>query len=428
MRRSTKRRIPTLLSAWVLVMLAASPASAVMPIQAPRVVTPGELAGWFVSTGKQPHPRLGISIRGLADHFITEGRAEGVRGDVAFAQSIIETGYFSFPSYGQVSPEDNNYGGLGAVDGGNDPVRFPTPKIGVRAQIQHLRAYAQAGITRDDLAYPLVDTRFDLVTKGSAPNWTDLGNGRWATDPDYATKIRTVFAQVVRWADARRTAIPLSGDWNGDGRDTPGWFKDGLVFLRDRNTAGWSHVFFRYGKAGDVPVVGDWNGDGRDTIGVRRGRAWYLRNSNSTGAPSIAFSYGGVNAVPVVGDWNGDGRDTVGVRRGGIWRLRNRNTAGRAQIRFRFGHETAAAVTGDWDGDGDDTVGVRRGRTWRLRDRNSAGPARVVTQFGDETAMAVTGDWTADGDDDVGATRGVRWSLKNLANEGWVSRSFVYRR
>jgi hypothetical protein len=61
---------------------------------------------------------------------------------------------------------------------------------------------------------------------------------------------------------------------------------------------------FAYGAAGDVPVVGDWNGDGIDTIGVFRNGNFYLRNSNTNGAPDLMFAYGAASDVPVVGTWN----------------------------------------------------------------------------------------------------------------------------
>jgi hypothetical protein len=403
-------------------------ALAATPIKGVRAVTAAELAGWFAATGQQPHDELPVSIRTLAGLFVSEGRAEGIRGDVAFAQSIVETGYFSFPSFGQVHPRHNNYGGLGAVDGGNNPVQFPRPRIGVRAQIQHLRAYAERGVTAPDLAYPLVDTRFDLVTKGSAPNWNDLGGGKWATDPEYARKILDVFSRIVRWADARRAAVPLTGDWDGDGRDTPGWFKDGLVFLRNRNSGGSSHHVFFFGRAGDVPVVGDWDGDGKDTIGVRRGRTWRLRNRNSGGRAHVVFDFGTARGVPVAGDWDGDGADTIGVRREKEWRLRNRNSSGRAHVTFSFGGAAATPVSGDWDGDGDDTIGVWQGGGWRLRNANRTGRPHLLFDFGRAGSRPVTGDWDADGGDTVAVVNDVRWSLRNSNTSGARDRTFSYRR
>ena len=70
---------------------------------------------------------------------------------------------------------------------------------------------------------------------------------------------------------------------------------------------------------GDLPVVGDWNGDGTDTIGVFRNGTWFLRNSNDPGPVDVAFSWGARSQIPVVGDWNGDGTDTIGVYRLGTW-------------------------------------------------------------------------------------------------------------
>jgi hypothetical protein len=369
--------------AWVSFLwgAAAPPAAAATSIMGPSVVTASELAGWFASTGRQPHPDLGVSIATLAGYFIAEGRAEGVRGDIAFAQSIVETGYFSFPDSGQVRPSHNNYGGIGAVDGGNNPSQFPTPQIGVRAQIQHLRAYADRTVTENNLAHPLVDPRFHLVTKGSAPNWDDLGGGKWASDPDYGTKILAIFARIHDWADLVRTAIPLTGDWNGDGRATPGWFKDGLVLLRNSNSNGGSDIVFRYGRTGDVPVTGDWNADGRDTIGVRRGATWYLTNRNARGAPAAIFNYGWPDDLPVTGDWNRNGQTTVGVRRGATWYLTNRNARGAPAKIFNYGRANDVPVTGDWDRNRTDTIGVVRGTVWYLRNINGRGTPHYVFNY-----------------------------------------------
>lgn len=108
-------------------------------ILGPNRLTASELAGWFRSEKGDQH-RLPVGIDTLARLFVEESRAEGVRGDIAFAQSVLETGWFWFPDSGQVRPWHNNYAGIGAVDGGNSPNQFSTPREGVRAQIQHLRA------------------------------------------------------------------------------------------------------------------------------------------------------------------------------------------------------------------------------------------------------------------------------------------------
>jgi hypothetical protein len=98
-------------------------------------------------------------------------------------------------------PEHNNFSGIGAVDTGTSSAAFATPQIGVRAQIQHLRAYADPTVTVARLATPLESPRFSLVNpKGRAPLWNQFGNGNWATDPDYAAKILNLYDQLLRSA------------------------------------------------------------------------------------------------------------------------------------------------------------------------------------------------------------------------------------
>ena len=98
--------------------------------------------------------------------------------------------------------QSNNFSGIGAVDRGNGAEWFPTAQLGVRAQIQHLRAYAERGAQAETLANPLVDPRFHLVSKGSAPSWEHFGNGIWATDPGYAAKINRLYSDLLAFAAA----------------------------------------------------------------------------------------------------------------------------------------------------------------------------------------------------------------------------------
>ena len=93
------------------------------------VVTAAELANWYRSKGKTNGATVDIDT--LAALFINEGAAEGVAGDLAFAQSIVETGYFGFSS--RVPGSFNNFSGLGAVDGGTGAAQFPDAQTGVRA-------------------------------------------------------------------------------------------------------------------------------------------------------------------------------------------------------------------------------------------------------------------------------------------------------
>jgi manganese oxidase len=220
--------------------------------------------------------------------------------------------------------------------------------------------------------------------------------------------------------------IPLSGDWNNDGRSTPGWFHNGTFYLRNANTPGASHVTFKFGRKGDVPVVGDWNGNGRDTVGIRRGRTWMLRNANSAGPASSTFEYGRATDTAVTGDWNGNGRDTIGVRRGTSWLLRNANSAGPASSTFDYGRATDTPVVGDWNRNGTDTIGVHRGRNWLLRNANSAGAASLAFTYGAATDRPMVGDWNANGRDTIGTVRGFTWRLRNSNTAGDPTLTFPY--
>lgn len=109
---------------------------------------------------------------------VEEAHAEGVRAEVLFAQAMHETAWLQFGN--QVSVEQNNFGGLGAVNSGGAGEVFPDVRTGLRAQVQHLKAYA----SEKDLKHDLVDPRFELVTRGCAPTVFDLG-GRWAWPGDH---------------------------------------------------------------------------------------------------------------------------------------------------------------------------------------------------------------------------------------------------
>lgn len=158
-----------------------------------------ELATWYRSkniTGARP----AVSVEALARLFIEEGRTEGVAGDVAFVQAMVETGWLRHSE--RVPPRYFNYAGIGAVDSGTGANRFPNARTGVRAQIQHLRAYADPTANCTNFARPTVTPRCRWVLpKGKARNWEQMGRGNWATDPAYASKIITLYDQALVHSD-----------------------------------------------------------------------------------------------------------------------------------------------------------------------------------------------------------------------------------
>ena len=115
--------------------------------------------------------------------YLEEGEAEGVRGDGAWYQSCKETGNFKFDSGTAVTFDQNNFCGLGVTKKGMKGHSFDTPRLGIRAQIQHLKAYA----TTAPLKNTCIDPRYKYVTKGCAPRFEDLA-GKWAV-PGYNTNL-----------------------------------------------------------------------------------------------------------------------------------------------------------------------------------------------------------------------------------------------
>ena len=174
------------------------PTGDVVPVMGPNEVSAAKVAAWFRANTSVTY-RATVSVETLARYFAEEGADEGVRGDLAFVQAVLETGWFGFS--GSVPPSSNNFAGIGATDSGGMPESFPDARTGVRAQIQHLRAYADPSVTTSNLSHAVVDPRFHLVSpKGRAPSWNDMGNGNWATDPNYASKIITLYNRVRAYA------------------------------------------------------------------------------------------------------------------------------------------------------------------------------------------------------------------------------------
>ena len=142
-----------------------------------------------------PRPDISVSPKELVSYYYEEGAREGVRPDVAFAQALKETGFFRYG--GTVTPDQNNYCGLGTTSADVKGAYFSTAKLGVRAQIQHLLAYAS---TRKP-SEPVVDPRYGLVRSSygarTLNSWTDL-NGRWAVPGySYGQSIMSMFREML---------------------------------------------------------------------------------------------------------------------------------------------------------------------------------------------------------------------------------------
>lgn len=164
------------------------------PIMGESAVTVQEMVDYF-NASDEAYPAEELS-KGGADSIETfcqmyydEASAEGVRPEVAFAQTMKETGFLQYG--GDASIEQFNFAGLGTTGGGVPGNSYPDVRTGIRAQIQHLKAYA----TADPLTQECVDDRYEYVKKGAAPYVEWLGQQEnpeglgWATGDNYGYDI-----------------------------------------------------------------------------------------------------------------------------------------------------------------------------------------------------------------------------------------------
>ena len=174
-------------------------------IEGENTVTVEQMARWYSENSPITFPvdsyRSGgvNSLKEFCQIYYEEAQSENIRVEVAFAQAMHETGWLQFK--GQVKIGQFNFAGLGATDGGASGADFSKygtegVRMGIRAQIQHLKAYASDTITEKTLANLCVDERFKYVTKGCAKYVEWLGQKEnpqglgWATSIGYGNKIR----------------------------------------------------------------------------------------------------------------------------------------------------------------------------------------------------------------------------------------------
>ena len=164
------------------------------PIMGSSDVTVQEMVDYFNASGEEyPAEELSEggadSIETFCQIYYDEAAAEGVRPEVAFAQTMKETGFLQYG--GDASIEQFNFAGLGTTGNGVPGNSYPDVQTGIRAQIQHLKAYA----TSDSLNQECVDDRYEYVKKGSAPYVQWLGQQEnpeglgWATGDNYGYDI-----------------------------------------------------------------------------------------------------------------------------------------------------------------------------------------------------------------------------------------------
>lgn len=181
-----------------LLQLGGSPAhrasDPTLSILGPSQLTAGQLASWLTTP-------MGGSLEAdraseLATAYVEEGAAVGVRGDVAIAQAVLETGGFRFTG-------SNNFAGIGHCDSCPRGFAYPTLREGVRAQVQLLRAYADPDLDPATLpGGPVAGLGLGgLSVKGCCESWWGL-TGVWATALHYGGSILRLYESAVAHASS----------------------------------------------------------------------------------------------------------------------------------------------------------------------------------------------------------------------------------
>ena len=163
------------------------------PIMGKSAASVSSMVSLYNSTG-HIYPAIYASkgaatINDFCQIVLEEANAEGVKAEILFAQAMYETGWLQFG--GSVKAEQCNFGGIGAINTSAAGVAFDNVRIGLRAQAQHLKAYASF----EPLNNACVDPRFHKVDRGVAPCLEDL-DGRWAVPGvGYGKRIALIVAK-----------------------------------------------------------------------------------------------------------------------------------------------------------------------------------------------------------------------------------------
>ena len=277
-------------------------------------------------------------------------------------------------------------------------------------------------------------------------------DGHWHL-PSAKLDQETPVAKGVLPEFGHAAAVPLAGDFNGDGASELALFVDGEWFIDMNGNHEWddNDLWASLGGRGDQPVVGDWDGDGKSDIGIF-GPQWpkdwlalsaepglpdpenrpTLRPKNLPPEPEEAtdgerwlqlssegdrtadlidhvFVFGEGQEKAIVGDWNGDGIDSIGVFKDGKWRLDEDGDGKLSEndLVAQFGEKGDIPLVGDFDGDGlDDLAVFRAGEV--IIDSNGnrkIDPADKRILIGSPGDTPVVGDFDADGIDEVAVYR-----------------------
>ncbi len=253
----------------------------------------------------------------------------------------------------------------------------PHTTLGVYSQgTYYLRNYLAAG--QPNVTVPFAQYTgaewLPLVGYWDDPKYSELGF--YNSQTGLFVLLNREYQPIVT-IQGKTGEIPVKGDWDNQGTDSVGTFKDGqwtLIHLNDQHQVEGAPTTFTFGDSGSLPVVGKWtSGAGPTGIGVYKDGQWRLKNDvgrlmiRVVGGPALGkynpnaaqvsqqtqtddydFTFGGPDWMPVVGDWNGDQKDTIGVFHAGEWQLRDTLSGGAPDYDFHYGDPNGLPVTGIW--------------------------------------------------------------------------------
>ncbi|HTQ78501.1 MAG TPA: PQQ-dependent sugar dehydrogenase [Thermoanaerobaculia bacterium] len=249
---------------------------------------------------------------------------------------------------------------------------------------------------------------------GPTPDSPGLFDPATATFHLKADDTQGTSATTFRFGPAPDHWVPIAGDWNGDGRTTVGLWDAAHSLFRLKNSAagGAADLLVSVATAsgprpgpGALPLAGDWDGDGKTGVGLYdpATSTFYLKNNLTRPGFDLVLAFGspGAGWLPIAGDWDGDGKAGIGLYdpERGLFFLKNTLTGENADLRFRFGVPAAGwlPLAGDWNGDGKAGVGLYdpATSTFHLRNTLSRGPDELGFRFGTAKAgwVPIAGRW-----------------------------------
>ncbi len=166
----------------------------------PSLLTAEELTAFITARSPSVWP-LPVSRLELSQMYIEEAAAEGVRGDLLMIQGVMETGWFRFES-GLSDADDYNFAGINACDSCRSASSFPSVRMGVRAHVQLVKAYADEELTSKNTALPYAYKVENIPVRGCCVMFSELG-GYWASAHNYYKRVLWTWATALEFSGHR---------------------------------------------------------------------------------------------------------------------------------------------------------------------------------------------------------------------------------